>query len=61
MRYFNGCSFEAAFWLEAGIADSKVKKTRRSAIPDRIRTRPIRNSPIVSGRFERDVRIMFTP
>ncbi len=58
--YFSGCSFDSIFWLGAVTAVSKVRKTRRSAMPDRIKTSPMRKSPMVSGRFDNDVRIICT-
>ncbi len=58
--YFSGCSFDSTFWPGPGTAPSKVRKTRRRTIPERIRTSPMRKSPMVSGRFERDVRIICT-
>ena len=30
-------------------------------MPDRIKTTPMRRSPVVSGRFDSDVRIICTP
>lgn len=58
--YLTGCSFDSTCWPEAGTAVSSVKKTRRSTIPEMIRTSPTRKRPMVSGRFDRDVRIICT-
>ena len=59
--YFRGCSLDSAFWLGAGTTVPSVRNTRRSTMPDMIRTSPIRKRPMVSGRFDRDVSIICTP
>ncbi len=61
LRYFRGRSFDSELRAGAGIAVPNVKNTRRSTTPERISTSPIRNSPMVSGRFESDARMIFTP
>ncbi len=58
--YLTGCSLDSAFWPWAGTAVSRVKKTRRRTIPEMIRMSPMRRRPMVSGRFDRDVRIICT-
>jgi hypothetical protein len=58
--YFSRCSFDSILWPGAVTAVSNVKKTRRSTMPDKIRTSPMRKSPIVSGRSDSDVRIICT-
>src|SRR2546426_5171518 len=58
--YLTGCSSDSTCWPGAGTTVSSVKKTRRSTIPEMIRTSPTRRRPMVSGRFDRDVRIICT-
>ena len=58
--YFRGCSFDSAVWPGAGTVVPKVRNTRRSTMPEMIRTSPTRKRPMVSGRFDRDVRIICT-
>ena len=58
--YFRGCSLDSMFCPGPVEAVSKVRKTRRSATPDRIKTSPMRKRRMVSGRFDSDVRIICT-
>ena len=59
--YFRGCSLAPAFWPEPGTVVPKVTKTRRRTMAEPMRTRPMRNNPIVSGRFDSEARIICTP
>ncbi len=58
--YFRGCSFDSMCWPGAGTAVPKVRNTRRSTMPEMIKTSPTRKRPMVSGRCDRDVRIICT-
>jgi hypothetical protein len=57
--YLRGCSFDFGFCPEAGIAPSNIRNTRRRITPETINKSPMRKRPVVSGREERDVNIMF--
>jgi len=61
LGYFSDCSFDSKFCPGAGTPVPRVRKTRRSTMPERMSTSPMRKSPMVSGRLDSDVSIICTP